>query len=289
MADLNDNQSALTVKITGSNSSGTETNFIDATANGIKVDGSAVTQPVSAASLPLPTGASTSALQSTGNLILSDINTNSTTIINNQTNGTQRSQITNGSINADITADNPINTANGLVVRNIPKVRETYSACVVNLVVAGSATDIFTIQGSNTKNIYIHKITVSGTRNVHNHNVVILNKRSSINTGGTSTVITAVPHDSNNAPATATVRSYTANPTLGTLVGNLKSTTVSFPVRQPSNAQGNGGGVNPWIWEYSDIGQPITIRGNTQQVGINLNGTSIPGSNINISIEWSEE
>lgn len=33
------------------------------TANGLQVDGSAVTQPVSAASLPLPTGASTSALQ----------------------------------------------------------------------------------------------------------------------------------------------------------------------------------------------------------------------------------
>lgn len=33
------------------------------TANGLKVDGSAVTQPVSAASLPLPSGASTSALQ----------------------------------------------------------------------------------------------------------------------------------------------------------------------------------------------------------------------------------
>lgn len=38
-----------------------------------KVDGSAVTQPVSAASLPLPTGASTSALQTTGNSSLSSI------------------------------------------------------------------------------------------------------------------------------------------------------------------------------------------------------------------------
>lgn len=37
------------------------------------VDGSAVTQPVSAASLPLPTGASTSALQTTGNSSLSSI------------------------------------------------------------------------------------------------------------------------------------------------------------------------------------------------------------------------
>lgn len=39
------------------------------------VDGSGVTQPVSAASLPLPTGASTSALQTTGNSSLSSLDT----------------------------------------------------------------------------------------------------------------------------------------------------------------------------------------------------------------------
>jgi len=41
---------------------------------GLRVDGSAVTQPVSAASLPLPTGAATLALQTTGNSTLSTIN-----------------------------------------------------------------------------------------------------------------------------------------------------------------------------------------------------------------------
>lgn len=41
----------------------------------VPVDGSAVTQPVSAASLPLPTGAATSALQTTGNTSLSSIDT----------------------------------------------------------------------------------------------------------------------------------------------------------------------------------------------------------------------
>lgn len=45
----------------------------------LKVDGSAVTQPVSAASLPLPTGASTSANQTTANSSLSTIATNSGT------------------------------------------------------------------------------------------------------------------------------------------------------------------------------------------------------------------
>lgn len=289
MADLNDSQSALTVKIVGSDSSGTETNFIDATANGIKVDGSAVTQPISAASLPLPTGASTSALQSTGNLILLDIDANGTTVINNQTNGTQRTQITNGTINAAITADQPVETANALVVRNIPKVRETYGATQKSLVPATTATDVFTITGSATKTVYIHKIQVTGNRTAHAQDLVVLVKRSTANTGGTSATLTAVPYDSNNVAATATVRSYTANPTLGTAIGEVYSARVSFPVQTPSNAQGNGGAAEPWEWIYNDIGQPIVLRGTSEVLAVNLNGVTIAGGNLQVSIEWSEE
>jgi hypothetical protein len=46
-----------------------------ANSTAVKVDGSAVTQPISAAALPLPTGAATSALQTTGNTALTTINT----------------------------------------------------------------------------------------------------------------------------------------------------------------------------------------------------------------------
>lgn len=49
------------------------------TAGALRTDGSATTQPVSAASLPLPTGAATSALQTTGNSSLSSIDTKLTT------------------------------------------------------------------------------------------------------------------------------------------------------------------------------------------------------------------
>jgi hypothetical protein len=67
MADLNEQQSSLSFKLTGADTGGTETNYVDATVNGLKVDGSAVTQPVSAASLPLPTGAATETTLSTLN------------------------------------------------------------------------------------------------------------------------------------------------------------------------------------------------------------------------------
>ncbi len=183
----------------------------------------------------------------------------------------------------------PEAAAFGLVTRNLPYFRQTYSATVEGLVPAATPTDVFTITGSATKTVYIHKITVNGTRTAHAHDLVILNKRSTANTGGTSVVRTAVPHDSTNVAATATVRSYTANPTVGTLVGNIYSSRISFPVQTPANAQGNGGAVVPWVWDSGHDGQPIVLRGITQQVGINLNSVTITGGLLNISIEWSEE
>lgn len=99
MADLSEKDSASTIKITGTDSSGSETNYVDATVNGLKVDGSSVTQPISATSLPLPSGASTSALQTTGNTTLSSINTKINTT-NNQiiTQDAIRTSLTNGAI-----------------------------------------------------------------------------------------------------------------------------------------------------------------------------------------------
>lgn len=54
-------------------SGGTDQTTIGNSGDKLKVDGSGVTQPVSAVSLPLPTGASTAALQTTGNTSLSSI------------------------------------------------------------------------------------------------------------------------------------------------------------------------------------------------------------------------
>jgi len=55
---------------------GTDGSYTDvSSSNPLPVDGSGVTQPVSAASLPLPTGAATSAKQDTGNTSLASIDT----------------------------------------------------------------------------------------------------------------------------------------------------------------------------------------------------------------------
>lgn len=76
----------------------------------LKVDGSAVTQPVSAVSLPLPTGASTSALQTTGNTSVGSIDTK-------LTDGTQKTKLTDG--NAGGGGDAAVVTRTGLALQPI--------------------------------------------------------------------------------------------------------------------------------------------------------------------------
>ena len=58
----------------------TDDRLVISAAGAAKVDGSGVTQPISAASLPLPTGAATAANQTTANASLGNIDTNTATI-----------------------------------------------------------------------------------------------------------------------------------------------------------------------------------------------------------------
>jgi len=183
----------------------------------------------------------------------------------------------------------PTSTSFGITVRNIPFCRSTYSVGVAGLVPVANATDIFTITGSASKTIYVKKITVSGTQSTASHRNILLIKRSTANSGGTSTTPTIVGLDSNNPVQTAVVRAYTANPTLGTTVGTLRAQTGTFPVPQPANAQG-AVALNPVIWDFN-IGdsQPVVLRGVAQVLSVNLNGVSFTGGSLSIYIEWIEE
>jgi len=163
--------------------------------------------------------------------------------------------------------------------------KATYSAAFVGLVPAAATTDLVTITGSGTKTVRIIRMvlstsTTSGSGISVNVSVV---KRSSANSGGTSSNAVAVPHDSNNAAATATVAGYTANPTtLGTAVGPIRAIRYS--------AITAGGNQNELTWEFGNRpSQAIVLRGTSQQLSINLNGASITGGIADLSVEWTEE
>lgn len=160
----------------------------------------------------------------------------------------------------------------------------TYSANVTGLVAVASATDIFTITGSASKTVRIRRIGVSGIATAAISAIVQLTKRSTANTAGTSGAATAVSHDSTNAAATATVLSYTANPTTGTLVGAIRSAYLGL-----SGTSGLiGGSVQEWIFSTA-YDQSVTLRGVAQVLAINLNGVTVTGGNFNCWVEWTEE
>jgi hypothetical protein len=163
--------------------------------------------------------------------------------------------------------------------------RATYSVGIGSLALAAAATDFFCIQGSATKTIIVKKIEYYGAAtNLENADIFTV-KRSSANTGGTSTNLTVVPMDSTNAAPTATVTAYTANPTTGTLVGIADAEKMTFA--------NNGTGANSQIYgRQADYGieedQGFVIRGTSEEVCLNLGGATVAGGVITISTEFRE-
>lgn len=160
---------------------------------------------------------------------------------------------------------------------------QTYSASSGGFTMASRPTDVFAITGSSSKTIKIHKIKLTGTTTSGSPIKTRISgiKRSTANTGGTFVSANKVPHDSNNAAATATVGHYTANPTLGTAVGTVRAESLGI-----TNSGISGGSVE-WIFN-TEYYQPLLLRGISEQLTINLNGTTVTGSVMSISIEWSE-
>ena len=186
-----------------------------------------------------------------------------------------------GAIGSGTSVDLRCNSEGALQVSNAGT-RVTYTATILGLVPALTPTDIVTITGSASKTILVTAVRTSATRGVAGVIDIILAKRSTANTGGTSTAATAVPHDSSDAAATATVLAYTANPTTGTPVGNLRNRKMFV-----NNTAGAGDYV---VWELADLSdKPGYLRGTSQVLAVNLNAVTITGGSFDLSITWIEE
>lgn len=195
--------------------------------------------------------------------------------------------ITNGFLNLTDT----VNTYKGFyasqLLETVPSEKPTYSA-TNTFVAATTPTDIFTITGSATRTIQILKIGISASATTATIANLTLLKRSTADTAGTSTTLTNTSLDSTNAAATATVRSYTANPTLGTLIGNIKNVKFIMP---PTIVGGQASAQQQLIMNFGDTdgGQTITVRGTNEVVAINLNSTTLTGNTFSVWIEWTEK
>lgn len=162
----------------------------------------------------------------------------------------------------------------------------TYAASVTGLaVVATSATDVFTITGSATTTIRITRLEISGQLTTAAAAQIVVLKRSTANSAGTSTAPTVVPHDSASAAAAATLLAYTANPTIGTLVGNIRAEYLFMAAPGTATI-----GPDKLFLNFGDRpSQAIVLRGIAQVLAINLNSASLTGCVLDINIEWTEE
>lgn len=173
----------------------------------------------------------------------------------------------------------------GILAVDTESTKATYSYTATAFGLVATATDFVGIIGSGTKTVRVKRIAISGIANAAAAVDILLIKRSTANSGSTPVALTAVPHDSNNAAATATVNSYTTtNPTTGNAVGTLRSSKLNL-------GTSGAGGTQQLVWDFGTRNdQAVVLRGAAQMLCLNFNGAAVPaGTALDIEIETTEE
>lgn len=165
--------------------------------------------------------------------------------------------------------------------------RATYGYSVVGYnSIATNPTDVFTITGSATKTVRIRQIQISGFAASATSAPLNIIRRSTLNTGGTSTTPTAGQRDTADDPATATMRFYSVNPaalgtTSGTIDGGRLGLVAASGVSQIDRMNFQYG----WLNEKAPV-----LRGATDSLCLNFGGQPWPsGGTLDIAIWWTEE
>lgn len=163
--------------------------------------------------------------------------------------------------------------------------RPTYSAAFDDLVAASTCTDLVRISGSATKTVFVQEIRLSATATAGKTLDVRLAKRSTANADGTSTAPTVVPHDADAAAGTAVVLAYTANPTVGTLVGIIRSRRYTIVAVDVTN-----GPELVFDLRACNGGKGLRLEGVAQGLTVELDGeTAGSGNSWSGSVTWTEE
>jgi len=203
------------------------------------------------------------------------------------------------------------------IVTASPLRRATYSASITGLTPAASATDFFSLTGSASVTVRVNRVTCSGISTAAATKSIEAVKRTTANTGGTSSAPTSAKHDVNDPTASATILAYTANPTTGT---SSAPTIVKHDVNDPTASAtilaytanpttGTSAGAirtgflstntaatsafasAPLDWTFNSEGmEPFTLRGITEVFSLNGVGASFTaGSALSCTVSWTEE
>ena len=163
---------------------------------------------------------------------------------------------------------------------SIESQKATYSYATASITPAATPTELFNISGATGKVIRIKKIALDLTSTVSGKINVALIKRSTAASGGTSASGTVNQFDSADVTASASILSFTANPTVGT------TTSIAEVFSLPSAAN-----PVPIVRDYSNRNDESIILRAGEFLGINGLGSALPNADarINCTIEWTEE
>jgi hypothetical protein len=156
-----------------------------------------------------------------------------------------------------------------------------YSAAAIGVVAVASAGTVFTVAGNANTKVFVTKVKITGVHATGNLIDVLARKYSTAFTGGTATTKTAIPHDSGDAAGQAVVSAYTANPTPGTNLGELRAEKLAVPA---ATALAN----TPLEFVFGENGGKGILLGSASEVlSIHLNAVTT-GATLNFSVEWFE-
>ena len=165
----------------------------------------------------------------------------------------------------------------------------TYSVTGVLYPAYATPTDMLCIYGSNTKTVAIHAMSLTIRTTAAALQTIYYIKRSTANTGGTSTNPVPTANDSTAPAATATVSLYTAAPALGTAIGTLRiiETASGLATTTPGAILMTTSGFSSP--NSTNFQTPIILRGAGEGLCLNDNGAPLTaGFLAGYAIEWTE-
>jgi hypothetical protein len=164
--------------------------------------------------------------------------------------------------------------------------KPTYTACINAYTPQATPHDFLTLTGNAGVVARLLAIEVFYAATAAAAYEVGVYYNSAADTGGTSTALTAVPHDPTDGAASCSVVAYTGAPTAGTAVGLIRAGRVVG-----GTTTGGGSGICPLLfsWTANNDKAPV-LRAANQQIVLNGFATALPsGSVFEIRVTWSEE
>jgi len=158
-----------------------------------------------------------------------------------------------------------------------------YFATQVNPV--ASATDWLSLIGVTGKKVQLRWLQIGGTAAAARSQPVALIRRSTLNTSGTSSSPTPVPIDSADGAAGATLKLWSANPTLGTSAGLVDGGSLALVVLASLQDRLS------FSYEQTTLKDPA-VNNSNESLNVNFaQGTpvnTIATDKLDVSMQWTE-